>query len=123
MNLLEIPEQGMMYALYKDRVVYCKYRSCELPEEEELKKNLLELHLFDESREYRYVKTRKGEIETIISDESAVYEECYVERIFTLGEQREESVRGEGCVELVNYITYDENDLMRIDDYRLREVK
>ena len=47
MNLLQTPEQGMMYALYTDRVVYESYSKNSLPSEEEIKKDLLELHLFD----------------------------------------------------------------------------
>ena len=68
MNLLQTPEQGMMYALYTDRVVYESYSKNSLPSEEEIKKDLLELHLFDAVGEYRYIKTRKGEIESFIND-------------------------------------------------------
>ena len=53
-------------------------------------------------------------METRISDEAVPYEDCYTERIFDWDK---------GKVEVVNYITYDENDLMRIDNYRLKEVK
>ena len=53
-------------------------------------------------------------METRISDETVPYEDCYTERIFDWDK---------GKVEVVNYITYDENDLMRIDNYRLKEVK
>lgn len=113
MNLLDAPEQGLMYALYTDRVVYQKYNRQDLPEEGILKEKLLELHLFDEEVEYRYIKTRKGEIEARISDKVS-HEDHYTERIFTLDG---------GKVDVINYITYDENDLMRIDNYRLKEVR
>lgn len=113
MNLLNAPQQGIMYALYTDRVEYKKYNLQELSEES-LAKNLLELHLFNETKEYRYVKTRRGEMETRISDGTVPHEDCYTERIFDWDK---------GKVEVVNYITYDENDLMRIDNYRLKEVK
>lgn len=118
MKLFEIPERGTMYALYKDKVLYQKYIKSELPEEEVLKHDLLELHLFDACREYRLINTRNGEIEAVVSDENVVYDDCYVENIFTLKNQNEEA----GRVEVVNYITYDENDLVRINDYRLKEV-
>ena len=52
MNLLNAPQQGIMYALYTDRVEYKKYNLQELSEES-LAKNLLELHLFTETEEYR----------------------------------------------------------------------
>ena len=47
MNLLQTPEQGMMYALYTDRVVYESYSKNSLSSEEEIKNDLLEFHLFD----------------------------------------------------------------------------
>lgn len=113
MNLLDAPEQGTMYALYTDRVVYQKYNREDLPEEEILKEKLLELHLFDEEVEYRCIKTRRGEIEARISDKIS-HEDQYTEQIFTLDGEK---------VDVINYITYDENDLMRIDNYRLKEVR
>lgn len=48
MNLLEVPKQGMMYAIYTDEVKYQKYNRSDLDEKEILRENLLELHLFDE---------------------------------------------------------------------------
>lgn len=123
MNLRNVPEQGVMYALYMDRVEYRKYKRNELPEEETLKEKLLELHLFDALTEYRYVKTRKGEIEALISDETVDHADVYRERIYTLAEGDENPDENLGQVEIINYITYDENDLMRMDHYRLREVE
>ena len=58
MNLLQTPEQGMMYALYTDRVVYESYSKNSLPSEEEIKKDLLELHLFDRIVILRHEKSR-----------------------------------------------------------------
>lgn len=123
MNLLQTPEQGMMYALYTDRVVYESYSKNSLPSEEEIKKDLLELHLFDAVGEYRYIKTRKGEIESFINDENMDYQDTYVEKIYTLGGNVEKSDKNAGKVEVVNYISYDENDLMVIRNYRLKEVE
>ena len=123
MNLLQTAEQGMMYALYSDRVVYKSYSKNSLPSEEEIKKDLLELHLFDAVGEYRYIKTRKGEIESFINDENMDYQDTYVEKIYTLGGNVEKSDKNAGKVEVVNYISYDENDLMVIRNYRLKEVE
>ena len=123
MNLLQTPEQGMMYALYTDRVVYESYSKNSLPSEEEIKKDLLELHLFDAVGEYRYIKTRKGEIEVYINDENMDYQDTYVERIYTLGKNVEKTDKNADKVEVVNYISYDENDLMVIRNYRLKEVE
>ena len=128
MNLLNAPEQGMMYALYIDRVVYQPYKREQLESKEQLMKNLLELHLFDSKKEYRYIKKQKGEIETCIDDTTVTYDDSYTERIYTLKEGTEilEDSSGQGdrtCIEVVNYISYDENDLMNITNYRLKEVK
>lgn len=113
MDLTSIPERGTLYALYRDKVKYEKYS----------RKELLELHLFNDTREYRYIKTRSGEIETLISDETVEHEDIYTEKIVTLGNKKEKPDKDSGLVEVVNYITYDENDLMRIENYRLKEVK
>lgn len=128
MNLLNAPEQGMMYALYIDRVVYRPYKREQLESKEQLMKDLLELHLFDSKKEYRYIKKQKGEIETYIDDTTVTYDDSYTERIYTLKEGTEiledSSRQGDRtCIEVVNYISYDENDLMNITNYRLKEVK
>lgn len=123
MNLSNIPEQGTLYALYTDKVKYEKYKKEELLEDPHLAEKLLELHLFDDTREYRYIKTRRGEMETLISDETAEHQDIYTEKILTLGNKKEKPDKDSGFVEVVNYITYDENDLMRIGNYRLKEVK
>lgn len=123
MNLLNIPEQGIMYALYVDRVVYQKYSRDKLLQNKNLQNKLLELHLFDETKEYRYIKARNGEIETVISDDTVEYQDQYTERIFTLADKKENPDENSGRIEVINYITYDEDDLMRIQNYRLKEVR
>ncbi len=123
MNLSNIPEQGILYALYTDKVKYEKYKKEELLEDPYLAEKLLELHLFDDTREYRYIKTRRGEMETLIIDETVEHQDIYTEKILTLGNKKEKPDKDSGFVEVVNYITYDENDLMRIGNYRLKEVK
>ena len=123
MNLLNIPEQGIMYALYVDRVVYQKYSRDKLLQNKNLQNKLLELHLFDETRVYRYIKARNGEIETVISDDTVEHQDQYTERIFTLADKKENPDENSGRIEVINYITYDEDDLMRIQNYRLKEVR
>ena len=115
MDLTSIPERGTLYALYLDKVKYEKYSRKELLEDKQLTEKLLELHLFND--------TRDGEIETLISDETVEHEDIYTEKIVTLGNKKEKPDKDSGLVEVVNYITYDENDLMRIENYRLKEVK
>lgn len=128
MNLSNIPEQGMIYALYRERVVYQPYKK----EDQELEKllaeeeNLLELHLFDDVKEYRYIKKRQGTVEVCVEDSALSFDDSYVERIYTLDAGEESLEEHDGkirCIEVVNYITYDENDMIKISDYRLKEVK
>lgn len=120
MNLCNAPDNGFMYALYTDRVIYETYRKEQLPSEDELMKNLLELHLFDTEKEYRYIKMRDCEVETCVTDELIPHDDSYIECIYTTG-SKTTSVYGR--IEVINYICYDENDLMKIPDYRLKEVK
>ena len=116
MNILDkAPEKGIMYALYTDRMEFSRYHKAELlKNENKLKENLLEIHLFDREKEYRCVRASRGEIEAEIEDSQAddIYEEC----IFTSNPDIPRV-----CV--INYLTYDENDLMMINNYRLKEVE
>lgn len=125
MNLLKAPKQGTMYAIYIGKVVYEPYTREQLLEKENLEVNLLELHLFDKEKEYRYIKKRKGYIETEISDETVELDDKddkYEETIFTLKKNQEKPDENHGEVRVINYIKYDENDLLTIQDYRLAEV-
>lgn len=123
MNLLKAPTKGMIYALYTDRVVYEQYEKEKLPSEDVLKENLLELHLFDDMKEYRYIKKRNGIVEVCVEDQMIPHDDIYTERIFTMGKTEEAVGENESCIEVVNYIIYDENDLITIPNYRLKEVK
>ena len=122
MELLKAPERGMLYALYTDRMEYRPYeREDLLLKEKDLQKNLLELHLFDEKKEYRFIKKRKGELEVVVCDERKDYDDHYIEKIFTQEDEKEKNHAS--CIEVVNYLVYDENDLLKIKNYRLKEVK
>ena len=122
MELLKAPERGMLYALYTDRMEYRPYeREDLLLKEKDLQKNLLELHLFDEKKEYRFIKKRKGELEVVVCDERKDYDDLYIEKIFTQEDEKEKNHAS--CIEVVNYLVYDENDLLKIKNYSLKEVK
>lgn len=125
MNLLNAPEQGIMYALYRDRVVYEPYKREQLENEENLMRDLLELHLFDDTKEYRFIRKRKGDVEVCIEDSTVSHDDYYTEQIYTLAGNAEtlDETSKRNLVEVVNYIIYGENDLMTIPNYRLKEVK
>ena len=122
MNLSKAPAQGMMYALYTDRVEYRPYKREELMAEK-IQEQLLELHLFDDTTEYRMVQSERGELEAVINDDNVSYDDTYCEKIFTLKPEEEQPGEQSRQVEVVNYLTYDENDLLMIRNYRLKEVK
>lgn len=130
------PISGMMYALYKDKVVYHPYCMTKmdldedktriiLTEQSDLAENLLELHLFDDHKEYRMVLRRGLDTVSKLIDDSCMKKEkgefAYIEgKIQTLDIDH---TGNKGQVNIVNYITYDEDDLMYIENYRLMEVK
>ncbi len=118
MNLTLAPEDGMMYAVYKDRVEYKRYNLAGLQSNPHIEDGLLELHLFDENSEYRVVKSSRGEIESCINDDGVSHEEKYIERVYT-----QSKFNTPDQVEVINYITYDDNDIAMINNYRLREVR
>lgn len=134
------PVSGMMYALYKDKVVYHPYcltkidwdgdeRRIILTEKPDLAENLLELHLFDTQYEYRMVIRRGLNPVSKLIDDSCMEKEkgefAYIEgQIQTLDIDYTGNCTGDkGQVNIVNYITYDEDDLLHIENYRLMEVR
>lgn len=121
MLLDNAPDKGTMYALYVDRVVFKAYSKDELLNDLYLEDKLLELHLFDKSKEYRYINARNDSIETVVSDE-VYHDDVYVEKIYVQAKADEETSKNSKCIEVVNYIKYDENDLLNICNYRLKEM-
>lgn len=120
MLLDNAPDKGTMYALYVDRVVYKSYSKGELLNNPYLEDKLLELHLFDKDIEYRYINARNKTIETVIS--KPVSKNDYVEKVYVQSKVDEEASKDSKCIEVVNYIKYDENDLLNIYNYRLKEM-
>lgn len=122
MNINLAPEKGIMYALYIDRMVFQEYTKDQLSKDAYLEDKLLEMHLFDENKEYRYIKSRLKEIECII-DDSIEHEDVYVESTYIQSNLDEEVTSSTNRVNVVNYIQYDADDLLTITNYRLQEVK
>lgn len=130
------PVSGMMYALYKDRVVYCPYcmaridldgdkRRIILTEQPELAENLLELHLFNTQKEYRMVSRRGLKPVSRLIDDSCMEKEKG-EFIYTEEQIQTLDIDHTGNkvpVNIVNYVMYDEDDLLYIENYRLMEVR
>ena len=122
MNIDLAPEKGIMYALYIDRMVFQEYTTDQLLKDAYLEDKLLEMHLFDENKEYRYIKSRLKEIECVI-DDSIEHEDVYVESTYIQSNLDEEVTSSSNRVNVVNYIQYNADDLLTITNYRLQEVK
>lgn len=114
----QAPESGTMYAVYQTHIEYKTYNNLQdIINQENWTDGLLELHLFDKKKEYRYIQKRKGFISTLIDDskKNFSYNDIYEERIYVTGSKKQ--------VAVVNYITFDEDDLLQIENYRLKEVR
>ena len=123
MNKLYLaPDAGKMYALYIDRVVYKNYSKKELGNDSSFSDNLLELHLFDDNKEYRFIHARNEDVETVI-DDSVEHDDTYTEQIYVQAGCDADPADSTEKVEIVNYIRYDDDDLLTINNYRLKAVK
>ena len=122
MNINLAPEKGIMYALYIDRMVFQEYTKDQLLKDAYLEDKLLEMHLFDENKEYRYIKSRLKDIECAI-DDSIEHYDIYVESTYIQSNLDEEVTSSSNRVNVVNYIQYNDEDLLTITNYRLQEVR
>lgn len=119
-NTEKIPQSGTVFGLYKDKMIYKKYTSETLNQYLD-EDNLLEIHFFDKVTEYRYVNGK----DIVVNDENSNFDDKYNEDVFVLGTNAEDVDLIENLsskVRVVNYIKYDENDMIRIFNYRLEEM-
>ena len=123
LNRERAPETGTMYAMFTDRIVYQKYKKSELASVGLDEKKLLELHLFDKEKEYRCVKTRRHGLQEYEITDACGHDDFYEERIYVCGSNVDRQDDLKEQVTVVNYITYDENDLLHIGNYRLKEAE
>lgn len=114
------PQSGQMLAYFrKTGVLFERYETLENVlnklKEAEAADTLLELHLFDTSKEYRTILSKSklrenGCIEYVsdfVDEDTAVYKEVV------------ELEHGKGMMTVLNHIRYEENGMAVIDDYRL----
>lgn len=117
-KLESAPAQGQMLVYTRQEVIFKKYEGREELSEVLGDKELLELHLFDEQKEYRSVASRSrrfpsGVIETVADfpeeDKWTVFKES------VLLEDSQEQIT------VLNHIAYnEENGMAYVDDYRLK---
>ena len=126
-----IPDSGYVLAYFRLELVFFFAKS---GIKEELQKrgleNLLELHIFDENQEYRLIHMQNGKwIETLISDETETYLEngkvMQKDKKTECVQVEEKFANVMKYLNVINYIDYDENGMISIQNYRLSptEVK
>ncbi len=114
----QAPAQGQMLAYTRQKVIFRPYEGREKVTEVLGNSELLELHLFDEQKEYRCVASGSsrfpsGVIETVADfseeDERTLYREDVL-----LEDSQEE-------ITVLNHIAYnEENGMAYVDNYRLK---
>lgn len=114
----EAPSCGQMLAYTRERVIFQPYVSLDEVRQILADKRLLELHLFDEDREYRAIVSRSprfenGVIETVVDFLSDKVNEIYEDTV-ALQE------KFGSAITVLNHIYYDEYGMAYIDNYRLR---
>lgn len=121
-DLTKAPDRGIWYAVYTDRIEYTDYEKNETTILADNK--LLELHIFDDTREFRVIRRRdQSLIEKIIFDVECASEDTYEETIYVNRKGIDNASLSKEQVTVVNYIEYDDNDLLKISNYRLKETK
>lgn len=117
------PQKGTIYATFIDKMVYRKYQSLSEISEYLTEEGLLELHLFDAEKELRFIKTRsKGLMRYEVFDDGS-YDDVYCESLYVSGRNIDKQDNLSEKIVVVNYIKYDENDMCKIVNYRLKEVE
>lgn len=131
LNLERAPQTGTMYAVFTDRILYQKYSrdslAGEIPadprERERLLDRLLELHLFDREKEYRCIRTRMHGLREYEITDACEHDDIYEEKVCVCGSNADRQEDPEEWAAVVSYIVYDEDDLLHIVNYRLKEVE
>lgn len=119
----EAPSRGYALIYTRQNVIFEPYNSLEELragiEADRKNEELLEIHLFDNDKEYRSVSSQSsrypdGLIEAIIDfnadDETVIYKE----EVLVEGKEQEK-------ITVLNHIFYNENGMAYIDNYRLQK--
>lgn len=118
----DAPGSGQMLAYTRTEVIFKRYSSLEEVKTAIEGKEMLELHLFDNDKEYRCVKTRsakkypQGIIETVVdfgidlNDDSKYYAETV---LLEANDDKHESMT------VYNEVEYSETGMLYVKNYRL----
>lgn len=114
----EAPGSGHALIYTRQKLIFKAYNDIGKLREEIKNDELLEIHLFDDNIEYRAVSTRskrypEGVIEAVIGEKNED-QSIFEEEVLLEG-------KGQEKITILNYISYDENGMAFIDNYRLRK--
>lgn len=127
-QICKAPEVGRAMIYFQTSLYYGAYKRIGeeilLDDNRLLPLDFLELHLFDSKTEYRAVLSKAHNltgisdyIEVVISDEMQDYDEKIKEECFLESEYIDEKIG------VMNYMKFDENDLLHLVNYRLYQVE
>lgn len=115
------PATGQLLAYTRENIVFESYSSPDEADEFLKDKEILELHLFDQKKEYRAISSMKRGKQNVIEymadfpyEKNSVYkEEVYLEKTCL------EKAGGNTTVTILNHISYGSTGMAAIDDYRM----
>jgi len=117
------PETGRAMIYYQTGIYYGDYKfengELKLSDGNPWESTVLELHLFDANTEYRavYSQMENGYMETVIQDASQKADVRIPEECFLLPEYSDQKIG------IMNYLCFDEDDLLHLANYRIYTVK
>lgn len=111
----EAPTQGTKLIYTRKKVIYGGYNSLDSCKNDIAEQDILEIHLFDDSKEYRAIAT-----------ESKRFPDGVLEHLAEFNE--DDSVYSETCmledgdkITVLNHISFnDDNGMAYVDDYRIK---
>lgn len=123
----KIPARGKILAYFQGRIYYASYHGFQelekaLEEGEKTEGKLLELHCFNEKQEYRavYSQLYRSYLESVVDDSRyPVGEYEKLEEEILIEENWIKENRDSRKIRVVNYFRYNEDDLLKLVDYRL----
>lgn len=115
----EAPAQGWVLAYLRKEVLFKRYHSLEEIREYVQQGEILELHLFDQKKEYRAIVSQSkrypsGIVETI-ADFRLDAETTYNEKIYLEAKYQKLGKK----IQMCNHLNYDTNGMLEVDNYRL----
>lgn len=113
------PSSGYLMAYTRKQVIFCKYGTIEEVDTRLNGLEILELHLFDDQKEYRWVVSQSARFADHYVEHVADFPEddnTFVQKILPENKVLSETE----IIIVVNHINYTETGMAYIDDYRLK---